>query len=275
MSSEHVINVNEADFHAMVLEHSIQQPVIVEFWAEWCIPCRGLDRTLQALAQEAAGAFRLAKLDVDSNQRLAKQLGVANVPTVKAYRNGQVVAEFAGLLPEAKLRDFVTALGPGVYDLEVGRAQHLLALNQWTEAEAAFRQVLQHNPDHPEALLGLAKCLLAQGDFGGALPILRNFPVSKLYSQAEQLIPLAQAMADHAHGELTEDELSPLFANSLRLAGRGQLEAALDGLLELLRQDKRYAQGAAHRSALGLLAVLGEQHPDTAAYRKELAGLLF
>ncbi len=275
MASDHIIHVNEADFHAQVLEHSVQQPVVVDFWAEWCIPCRGLDQILERLADEAAGAFRLAKLDVDANPRLAKQLAVKNIPAVKAFRNGQLVAEFSGIQPEAKVREFLQALGPSSYDLEAGRAEHLLALQDWAAAEEAFRQILDSDRDHPAGLLGLAKAQLVQGNFAGALPILRNFPVSKLYRQAEQLIPLAQAMADDANGDLPEDELSPLFANSLRLAGRGQLEAAMDGLLELLRQDKRYHKGIAHRSALGVLALMGEHSPQAQAYRKELASLLF
>ncbi|QYK51464.1 MAG: tetratricopeptide repeat protein [Anaerolineales bacterium] len=275
MASQHIVHINEADFHSQVLQHSTQQPVVVDFWAEWCIPCRGLDRILEHLAEEAGGAFRLAKLDVDANPRLAAQLGVKNIPAVKAFRNGQLVAEFNGIQPEAKVREFLQALGPTTYDLEAGRAEHLLAQEDWAAAEEAFRLILDNNPDHPAGLLGLAKSLLAQGDFAGALPILRNFPVSKLYGQAEQLIPLAQAMADDANSSLAEDELSALFANSLRLVGRGQLEAALDGLLELLRQDKRYAKGLAHRCALGILNLLGEQSPKAQTYRKELASLLF
>lgn len=275
MTSAHIVHVNEADFHSEVLERSIQQPVVVDFWAAWCIPCRGLSKMLERLAEEAGGSFRLARLDVDANPRLAAQLGVKNIPAVKAFRNGQVVAEFNSVLPETRLREFLRSLEPGSFELEIGRAEHLYASGEWADAEQAFRQVLDTNPDHPAALLGLAKCQLLQGDFAGALPILRNFPVSKLYSQAEQLIPLAQAMADVATAEQADDELSPLYANSLLLAGRGQLEAAMDGLLELLRQNKRYANGGAHGSALSLLVLMGEQDAQTHSYRKELAALLF
>ncbi len=274
MASDNIININEADFHAQVLEHSVQQPVVVDFWAEWCISCRAQDRILERLTEEAGGAFRLAKLDVDTNQRLAVQLAVKDIPAVKAFRNGQLVAEFTGIQPEAKVRDFLQSLAQSSYNLQTGRAEHLLSMEDWAGAEDAFRQILDSNPDHPQALLGLTKALLVQGDFAGALPILRNFPISKLYGQAEQLIPLAQAMADDANGDLADDDLSALFANNLHLAGRGQLEAAMDGLLELLRQDKRYAKGLAHRCAVGLLALMAEG-PQAQTYRKELASLLF
>jgi len=274
-TSEHIVHVSETDFQTLVLDHSTRQPVVVDFWAEWCIPCRALDPILERLAEEAAGAFRLAKLNVDASPRLAMEFGVKGIPAVKAFRNGQVLAEFNGLQPEWKIRDFLQALSPETHDLAIGKAEHMLAQGQLTEAEEAFRQVLEKNPDHPAALLGLVKCLLLQNQAADALPILRNFPVSKQYSLAEQLTPLAQAMADLANDELGEDDLSALYANSLRLASRGQLPAALDGVLELLREDKTYRSGEARKAALGMLILLGEENVQTRQYRQELASLLF
>lgn len=274
-SSQFIIDVNEADFQTQVLEHSTQQPVVVDFWAEWCIPCRTLDPILERLAEDGAGAFRLAKLDVDANPRLAMEYGVKGIPAVKTFRNGQVIAEFTGLQPEAKIREFVRTLGPSTFDLTTGKANSLLAQEEWQQAETILREVLTSNPDHPAALLGLARARLAQGDPAGALPILRNFPVSKEYVQAEQLIPLAQAMADAGNGDMDEDELSAIYANALRLAGRGQLPAALDGLLELLRENKTYRKGLARKAAIGMLVVMGDENALTRQYRNELASLLF
>lgn len=253
----------------------MQQPVVVDFWAEWCIPCRSLDPILERLAEEAAGAFRLAKLDVDANPRLAKEFGVKGIPAVKAFRNGQVVAEFSGLQPEAKIREFLRALGPSTHDLAVGKADYLLTQGDWQAAEAAYREILDENPDHPAALLGLARSLLSQGEPAAALPILRNFPVSKQYTQAEQLAPLAQAMADAANGDLSQDDLSALYTNALRLVGRGLLDAGMDGLLELLRADKGYRGGEARKAAVGVLLLMGEDNEQTRPYRQELASLLF
>jgi putative thioredoxin len=273
--SQFVIVVNEADFQNRVLDHSMQQPVLVDFWAEWCIPCRTLDPLLERLAEDSAGAFLLAKLDVDANPGIAIQYGVKGIPAVKAFRNGQVVAEFNGLQPEAKIREFVKALGPSTFDLSTGKANSLLAQEEWGEAEKILRQILEQNPDHPAALLGVARARLAQGDPARALPILRNFPVSKEYVQAEQLTPLAQAMADMDLESASDDELAPIYANVLRLTGRGQLPAAMDGLLELLRENKAYRKGQARKAAIGLLVLLGEENPLTRMYRNELASLLF
>lgn len=276
--SSYIINVNETDFQAEVLLHSNQRPVVVDFWAGWCVPCRTLDPILEKLAEEANGAFRLARLDVDANPKVANDYGVRGIPTVKAFRNGQIVAEFSGLRPEPQVREFIKALAPPTSDLAVGRADSLLAAEEWAKGEEGYRQVLDENPDHPGALLGLARSLLAQGTASQALPILRAFPVSKEYAKAEQLIPSAQAMADLAGGEATgesEDPLAAQYNSALRLASRGQIFAAMDGLLDILRQNKKYRVGEIRRLMLSLLALLGDENTQTRAYRSELTGLLF
>lgn len=274
----HVIHVNESDFQAEVLLHSNQRPVVVDFWAEWCAPCLTLDPILERLAEEANGAFRLAKLDVDANPKVANDYGVRGIPAIKAFRNGQVVAEFSGLRPEPQVREFIKALAPATSDLGVGRADSLLATEQWADSEEIYRQVLDENPDHPGALLGLARSLIAQGAASQTLPILRAFPVSKEYAKAEQLIPLAHAMAGLKGGEVEEENEDPLVAqydSALRLANRGQIFAAMDGLLDILRQNRRHRQEEIRRLMLGLLVVLGDENPQTRIYRSELSSLLF
>lgn len=277
--SSHIINVNETDFQAEVLLHSNQRPVLVDFWAEWCVPCQTLDPILEKLAREGNGAFRLAKLDVDANPKVANDYGVRGIPSVKAFRNGQIVAEFSGLRPEPQVREFISALAPATCDIAVGRADSLLAAKKWVEGEEIYREVLGENPDHPGGLLGLARSLLAQGAASQALPILRAFPVSKEYTRAEQLIPLAQAMADlesrETAGESQDDDLATQYTSALRLANRGQLFAAMDGLLDILHQNKKYRVGEIRHLMLGLLALLGDENTQARAYRSELTSLLF
>jgi len=279
MPSTFVVHVSETDFQDEVLIHSRQRPVVVDFWAEWCLPCRTLDPILEKLVEDAAGAFRLAKLDVDANPKIAADYGVQGIPAVRAFRNGQVVGEFNGLRPETAVREFLKALAPASGDLTVGRANSLLAAESWIRAETLFREVLTANPDQPGALLGLARALLAQGQAAPALPILREFPASKEYSAAERLLPLALALADLDLGELDlagDDEgQAAVFITALRLAGRGQLLAAMDGLLDVLRERKSSRREEARQVLLGLLQVLGEDNPHTREYRSELATLLF
>lgn len=274
--SSHVVHVNESDFQVEVLVHSAQRPVIVDFWAEWCQPCRILDPILERLANEAHGSFRLAKLDVDANPRVAEDYGVRGIPSVKAFRNGQVVSEFTGLRPEPQIREFIKALEPAANDLLVGRADSLMAAEQWQDAEDLYRDALDENPDHPGALLGLARSLLAQGLATQALPILREFPVSKEYVSAERLVPLAEALSNlEMSSHADEEDAQAVYRNALRLAKHGQLLAAMDGLLDVLRENKALRKGEPRKVMLGLLEVLGNDNPHAREYRDELAQLLF
>ena len=279
MGSDFIVHVSETDFQYEVLVHSRQRPVVVYFWAEWSAPCQVLNPILEKLAEEARGSFRLAKLDVDANPKVAADYGVQEVPCVKAFRNGQVVGEYSGLRPEPAVREFLKALVPTSGDLVVGRANSRLASESFIEAESLFREVLATNPDHPGALLGLARCLLAQGQAAAALPILRAFPASKEYPAAEQLLPLAQALADLDLGELDlnsdSEGQAAAFFHALHLASRGQILAAMDGLLEVLRERRDPRREEARQVMLGLLQVLGEKNPHTRQYRAELTDLLF
>lgn len=277
MASDFIVNVSEADFEYQVVAYSQQVPVIVDFWAEWCGPCKVLGPMLEKLAQEAQGGFRLAKVDVDANPNLAMRFNIRSIPTVKAFVDGKMVSEFTGVLPELRVREFLTALTPSQNDLTLEKAFSLLQLQQPKSAERAFRKVLEESPQNPPALLGLAKSLLLQGNAGEGQYLLRNFPASKEYTSAETLLPLAKALAD-LDEDLDGDDPDPLaatFANALRLLKRGNIPAAMDGILDILRQDKNYRDGEARLVMLGMLELLGEQDPLTRQYRSELASVLF
>ena len=161
--SEFIIDVNEADFEYQVLAYSQQVPVVVDFWAEWCAPCRVLGPQLEQLAQEAQGNFRLAKVNVDQNQNLALRYAVRSIPAVKAFRNGQMISEFLGVQPEPRLRDFIRSIAPTDSDLLIEKGNSLLSMLRPGAAEQTFRQALETTPEHPAGLLGLSKSLLQQG----------------------------------------------------------------------------------------------------------------
>jgi len=276
MTSEHIINVSEGDFEYNVLAYSQQVPVVVDFWADWCIPCRTLGPMLEKLAHEGQGSFRLAKVDVDANQGLATQFNVYSIPTVKAFQNGKVVSEFVGVVPEPRLREFVHALAPSELDLSMEKGQSLLKLEQFHSAESVFRQVLDKDPTQPAALLGLAKSLLLQGESFEALGILERFPASREFSAAQSLLPLADNIEQMENGDVwTEDPLDAAFNRAVNLTRRGNLPAALDGLLDILRENKGYRNGAARKAVLGIFELLGEDNPLTRQYRQELASVLF
>lgn len=277
MSSEFIINVSEANFEYEVINYSQNIPVIVDFWASWCRPCKVLEPMLEKIVAESNGAFRLARVNVDENPNLALRFNVRSVPTLKAFSEGQVVGELVGLQPEPRLREFIEKITPpSPFQLAVERAESLLALHQWAQAEQEFRQVLEQKPDHPAGLLGLSKSLLSQGKSFEALQILKNFPPGRQYATAELLLPYAEALDELQQNKSPEEtDLDITFVHSLRLAQRGNFPAALDGLLEVLRQNRHYGQGKAHKVFLSLLELMGEDDPQTRQYRSELASTLF
>ena len=275
MASEFIVNVNEADFEYEVLAYSQQIPVIVDFWAEWCAPCRVLGPILEELVQEAQGSFRLAKVDVDQNSNLAARYQVRSIPAVKAFKDGRVVAEFMGVRPEPQVREFMRGIAPSPGDLALEKGQSLLREHQPRAAETAFRQSLENIPDQPAALLGLIRSLILQGKYSDSLKITRNFPASREYNSAEALLPLLTALNDLDHDSDSDDPLDAAFWNAVRIMKRGNYEAAMDGLLDILRQDKHYRDGRARKLILAIFELLGEEDSITRQYRSELALVLF
>lgn len=276
MTSAHIINVSEANFEYEVIEYSQTVPVLLDFWAEWSVPCKTLEPILHRLAQKGEGSFRLARLNVDDNPKLAMRFNVRGVPAVKAFREGAIIGEFSGLRPEAEIQRFLRDILPSHADLILEKGHSMLLQSRWQDALSAYQQVLSERPGHPSALLGLAKSSLALGQSEEALEILSDFPQSHEFSAAEQLRPLAIALKRVADAEDTpQSSLETTYRHSLRLVTLGNLPAALDGLLAVLRQDKHYRDEEARLVILGLFEVLGNNNPLTRQYRKELASVLF
>ncbi len=275
--SQHIIDVSEETFEREVIMRSHEAPVIVDFWAPWCGPCKVLGPTLERMAIEGGGSFRLAKVNVDENPNLAIRYGVQGIPAVKAFRNGQVTTEFVGAQPEPMVRRFVDELAPSESQQAVEKAQSLLATRHWVEAEQAFREVYEEDDSNAAAALGLVQSMLMQGCGAEALEVLNAFPAGQEWVTAQRLLPLAELLASvEGNGPRPEDD--PLAANlyqSARLIAKSNLEAAMDGLLEILRKDKNYRKGLPKDILLALFALLGDDDPITRQYRDELASILF
>jgi putative thioredoxin len=277
MTSEFIINVNELNFEYEVLTYSMNTPVVVDFWAEWCQPCKTLGPAIERAILESEGTIRLAKVNIDQNPNLAIQYGVRSIPTVKAFVQGAVVAEFVGAQPPDRIRSFLQELTPpSPVDLAMEKGTSLVSQGDWVEAETIFRDALSNKPNSGAGLLGLAKTLLAQGKAAEAYQILIEFPASREFAQAQALLPLAESMKQYKKDLLPDDAINDAaFKNAVRLVTRGNIPAALDGLLEILRRDKRYQDGKARQVLLGLLEIMGEDNPLTSEYRRELANVLF
>jgi putative thioredoxin len=276
MASDHIISVSEADFEFQVIEFSKNIPVVVDFWAEWCAPCRTLGPILERLTDMAGGAFRLAKVNVDENPNLALRYNVRSIPNVKAFRDGQVVSEMTGALPEARVREFLSALAPSEHDLLLDKALSQLEVRQIAQAEVNFRKFLEKSPGHPAGTLGLIRSLVLQNKVDEAVPLLRTFPASREYNSAQIINQFIIALHHLENpSEFSDDPLEAAYLNALRLFTRGNYEAAMDGMLDVLRQDKTFMNGEVRKVLLGIFELLGSENPLTRQYRSELAMVLF
>ena len=271
-----IIDVNEETFEFEVVNYSSQKPVVVDLWAPWCIPCRVQSQILVQLAQEGDGEFRLARINVDEQTRLAERLKVTNVPAIKAFVDGRVVAEYMGVLSEKNLRLFVDRIMPRAGSLLLVKGNSLMLLGEFEEAEAALELYVIESHGDPVGLLAYARVMLYQGKGRSAMEILQHFPVSQESTLSTVLLPVAKAYTDPELEKIVLDNpLESAFRNAIRLAKRGKILIALDGLLGILKKDKNFRNGQAKAVYLGLLEVLSDAHPNVRQYRSDLSTALF
>jgi putative thioredoxin len=291
-ASEWIKDGSTATFMADVIEASMQTPVIVDFWAPWCGPCKQLGPALEKIVNEAKGAVRLVKINIDENQQLAQQMRIQSIPAVYAFKGGRPVDGFMGALPESQVRQFVTALGgtaPGTEGLKetIAEAQQLLEQNQAEDAAALFSQVLEADPDNAEAYAGLAKAYLAQGDKDNAREILSNAPDTiknaPQLAAVQSALDLAEAGAQATGniGELADrvakdpKDHQARFDLALAHYAAGAPDKAIDELLESIRRDRNWNEAAARTQLLKIFDALGPTHELTLGGRRRLSSILF
>ncbi|MBI5564918.1 MAG: thioredoxin [Chloroflexi bacterium] len=272
MINANILDVNEANFIPDVIERSRRQPVIVDFWAPWCGPCRMLSPILERVTTEANGAFVLAKINSDNNQRLAQQYGVQGIPAVKVFRDGKVVGEFVGAQPEPKVREFLKKYAPAKSDLALTAAQALVSEGRLSEAETALHNIMSAKPDHNEAAMTLGKVLLRLGRGAEAITTFETIPSSaKESAVAERLLPLAQLLNQT---EAVNDGSDAQYQAAADLTKQGRYVEAMDALLAILRKNRTSRNGAAKQSLLAMFELLGDD-PLVKDYRRQLANVLF
>ncbi len=280
----YILDVGDADFEAQVLVRSESVPVVVDFWAEWCGPCRALSPALESLAQQYAGAFVLAKVDVDAAPQTAAAHGVRSIPTVLGIRDRTIRAEFVGAQPEPALRQFIESLLPTEADGLAVEAAQLAAAGDAAAAEERFRAALAKEARHGRALIGLARLRAAAGDVDEGLDLLAHvLPHETVADEAERLAAElrvaregdADPEALRAQVEAAPEDPAARLSLGRALAASGRHAEALEALVEAVRRDPDYEDGAARRAMLDLFEVLGGEHELTQRFRSELARALF
>jgi putative thioredoxin len=280
----------EASFMADVIHASREVPVIVDFWAPWCGPCRQLGPALEKAVTEQKGKVRLVKINVDKNQRIAAQLRVQSIPAVFAFLDGQPVDGFMGAIPPSEVNAFVRRLagmaGASGRDEALGQAEQMLAEGAAADAAQVFAAVLSEDPLNARALAGLARAELAAGGIEQAKQTLASAPAAiasdPAIAAARAAVELAEQTQDtgevaelRARVEADPDDHQARFELALALLARNEREAAVDELLEIFRRDREWNGGAAKEQLFKLFDSLGPKDPVTLKGRRRLSSMIF
>ncbi len=284
--SPYVITVTAQNFQHVVLDGSYDHPVLVDFWADWCAPCRMLMPMLARLAEAYQGRFILAKVNTEEEQALAAQFGIRSLPTVQLFRSGQAVDQFMGALPESQVREFLDRHLPRVSDGLLTQAQTLLAAGNLAGASALIEQAKAEDPGNVRLPLAELHLIVAQGELAKAQAALDRLPL-ELASDPDVIALRGQLrFASAVEGAPPEAELSArLAANPQDSQARYQLAAyqvrrgdhasALEQLLELMKRDRAFENDAGRKGMLAVFDLLGSGHKLAAQYRAKMMNCLY
>ena len=283
--SPYIHNVSMQDFQNQVLEKSINKPVLVDFWADWCQPCQTIMPMLARLAEEYDGKFELAKVNADTEQELASHFGIKSLPTMKLFYKGQVVDERTGAIPESEVRAMIDKHIVSESDQFMNAAMMAYQQGQTEKALEILNQALSSDPDNPQLKIKIAQLIHAEGDSDGAIALLDSLDeANQKKDEAIQLraeIKLAKQIVGlpdlgEIEQQLAQDpgNLKALQQKSHHLVAQRDFDNAMECLLSIMRIDRSFEDDAGRTGLIELFDMLGGEHPSVQKYRRKMFTLL-
>lgn len=284
-AANYIVEIDESNAQTLLIEESLKRPVVVDFWADWCGPCKQLMPILEKLAAEYQGAFLLAKVNADEQQMLAQQLGVRSLPTVMVIKDGQPVDGFSGAQPESAVRDMLDKHLPSPQADSLAEAEQLLSEGDIPGALALYRGAWEDSGQKPEFTVAYAGALITANRLDEAEALLSDIKLVDQDARYEQLmaqIELQRQAARSPEIEALETDLASDEQNheiriklAVQLSSHGQYREALEHLLVVLRADRDWGNGEAKRVYLDMIATIGKGDPLAAEYQRKLFSLLY
>ena len=283
-SASDVVEATDQDFEVKVIEKSHQVPVLVDFWAPWCGPCRVIGPVLEKLASQSSGRFELVKVNMDESPVLAQMLQIQSIPAVKLVIDGTIQDEFMGALPEGEVERFLehNLLSEAVEDAVLG--MRMLEAGDGQGAAQVFRRVLEGEPKNPVALIGMGQALLEQGDLDAAREFVALVNEVELEGLTERQQMEKMLTSLKARIYLTENaepnragpvELATTFSQACQAALLGDYEAALEAFLHIVKTERKFNDDGGRKGMVAVFDLLPPNSPLTQTYRQKLSSILF
>ncbi|MFT5113343.1 MAG: putative thioredoxin [Parasphingorhabdus sp.] len=284
--SPHITIANQENFAEAVIEKSKSVPVLVDFWADWCAPCKNLMPILAKLADEYKGAFHLVKVNTDENQNIAVQLGIRSLPTVKLFKDGQPIDEFTGALPEQSVREFLDHHIKDEIEVFLEQVEQLIESGDRENADAALSQALEQNPTMDRVRMRMVHLKMSDGDTEGAKALLEGVTDETRQSAEFKSFEAQFELVEKAAGAPAELELRKLIEEnpddckardqlSMVLYAQQDIEGAMQQLLEIVKRDRTYEEDSGRTQLLKLFEALGNGNPIVQKFRRQLSIVLY